>query len=83
MVAGMQEWASQESGSGCSQFLKVTVQELALCYSAMFSWSSSHGAQVRGGGVGDIDPTSQWQECQRIWGLHLETIKFTIYSPPY
>lgn len=37
MVAGMQEWASQESGSGCSQFLKVTVQELALCYSTMFS----------------------------------------------
>ena len=42
MVAG-----SQESGSGCSQFLKAQVQKLALHHLTL-SIASSHGAQIQG-----------------------------------
>ena len=47
MVAGFQEQVSQESGSGCSQFLKAQVQKLALHHLTL-SIASSHGAPIQG-----------------------------------
>lgn len=80
MVAGFQGQASQESGSGCSPFLRARVQKLALHCPAYSIGPVVTELRFRGGGIG---PTSRWQECQRILGPHLKTVTLTIYFLPY
>lgn len=69
MATGIQGQASQDSGSGCSQFLKVQPRNGHCLVPPRSVRQEVMEPRFRGG---NIDVTSRWQECQRILGSHVK-----------